>query len=374
MKKEKIKMYTIQITLILFLLLAMFLGNVFTRQIIAVVLLVFMIISLVLIRTNTIKPLDGKQVTILLGAFGTIYIAIIYILGIFTGFYNSTVKLSVWSILNYIIPYTVIIISSEIMRRTLLLKEDKVTSILITISMVLLDVILWTNIYELKTIKDFFTLIAFIIFSSVANNLLYNYIIMRYKDARPIIIYRMITTLYIYIIPITPDTYIFLESILRIIVPYVIYVIIEGLHSKNNQIISTKQKIKEIIISVILCIVVALIVMLVSCRFRFGALTIGSGSMTGTINKGDIIIYEKYKENENVKTGDIIVFTSDDTRIVHRVTEQRNLGDEIRYYTKGDANEQEDQGYRLRTDVVGKVKFRIPYIGYLTLLINDMFE
>ena len=333
-----------------------------------------MIISLVLIRTNTIKPLDGKQVTILLGAFGTIYIAIIYILGIFTGFYNSTVKLSVWSILNYIIPYTIIIISSEIMRRTLLLKEDKVTSILITISMVLLDVILWTNIYELKTIKDFFTLIAFIIFSSVANNLLYNYIIMRYKDARPIIIYRMITTLYIYIIPITPDTYIFLESILRIIVPYIIYVIIEGLHSKNNQIISTKQKIKEIIISVILCIIVALIVMLVSCRFRFGALTIGSGSMTGTINKGDIIIYEKYKENENVKTGDIIVFTSDDTRIVHRVTEQRNLGDEIRYYTKGDANEQEDQGYRLRTDVVGKVKFRIPYIGYLTLLINDMFE
>ncbi len=374
MKKEKIKLYTIQITLILFLLLAMFWGNVFTRQIIAVVLLVFMIISLVLIRTNTIKPLDGKQVTILLGAFGTIYIAIIYILGIFTGFYNSTVKLSVWSILNYIIPYTIIIISSEIMRRTLLLKEDKVTSILITISMVLLDVILWTNIYELKTIKDFFTLIAFIIFSSVANNLLYNYIIMRYKDARPIIIYRMITTLYIYIIPITPDTYIFLESILRIIVPYIIYVIIEGLHSKNNQIISTKQKIKEIIISVILCIIVALIVMLVSCRFRFGALTIGSGSMTGTINKGDIIIYEKYKENENVKTGDIIVFTSDDTRIVHRVTEQRNLGDEIRYYTKGDANEQEDQGYRLRTDVVGKVKFRIPYIGYLTLLINDMFE
>lgn len=374
MKKEKIKLYTIQITLILFLLLAMFLGNVFTRQIISVVLLVFMIISLVLIKTNTVKPLDGKQVTILFGAFGTIYIAIIYILGIFTGFYNSTVKLSVWSILNYIIPYTVIIISSEIMRRTLLLKEDKVTSILITISMVLLDVILWTNIYELKTIKDFFTLIAFIIFSSVANNLLYNYIIMRYKDARPIIIYRMITTLYIYIIPITPDTYIFLESILRIIVPYIIYVIIEGLHSKNNQIISTKQKIKEIIISIILCIIVALIVMLVSCRFRFGALTIGSGSMTGTINKGDIIIYEKYKENENVKTGDIIVFTSDDTRIVHRVTEQRNLGDEIRYYTKGDANEQEDQGYRLRTDVVGKVKFRIPYIGYLTLLINDMFE
>ncbi len=36
--------------------------------------------------------------------------------------------------------------------------------------------------------------------------------------------------------------------------------------------------------------------MVVSCRFRYGTLVIGTGSMTGTINKGDIIIYERYEK------------------------------------------------------------------------------
>ena len=38
--------------------------------------------------------------------------------------------------------------------------------------------------------------------------------------------------------------------------------------------------------------------MVVSGRFRYGTLVIGTGSMTGTINKGDIIIYERYEKEE----------------------------------------------------------------------------
>ena len=53
------------------------------------------------------------------------------------------------------------------------------------------------------------------------------------------------------------------------------------------------------------------------------------------------------------------------------IAHQYYHSDETRYYTKGDANVQEDDGYRLKKDVVGKVKIRIPYIGYLTLWVND---
>lgn len=374
MKSEKLRLYTVELTLIIFLLLAMIFNNIFTRQVISVILLVFMIISLKLIKSDKEKYTNSRQIIILLSAFGVIYIATIYILGIFTGFYNATVKLSLWSVLNYIIPYIVIIISSEIIRKVILLKEDKKSRIIILIAMVLLDVILWTNIYNLTTNKDYFTLMTFIIFSSIANNLLYNYIVIKYRNWVAIIGYRLITTIYMYIIPIVPNIYIFLESIIRLIVPYIIYIVLEQLYSKKNKTVSVKRKRKEIITSIILCIIVALIIMLISCKFRFGALTIGSGSMTGTINKGDMIIYERYEDDEKVKTGDIIVFTSGDLRIVHRVIDQRDLGDEIRYYTKGDANLQEDEGYRVRKDVIGKVKIRIPYIGYLTLWVNDIFE
>ena len=374
MNSEKIRLYLIELALVIFLLLAMVFSNIFTRQVIAIVLLVFMAISIKFIKNDKLEPINKKQIIILLTSIAVIYVALIYILGIFTGFYNATVKLSLWSIINYIIPYIVIIISSEIIRKNILLKEDKKSKEIILISMVILHVILYTNIYNLKTVKDYFTLVTFIVFSSIANNILYNYIVIKYKNIKAIIAYRLITTLYMYVIPIVPNIYIFFESIIKLIVPYIIYVILEALYVRNKPIISRTQKRSEKIISIILCIIVAIIILLISCRFKYGVLVIGSESMTGTLNKGDIIIYEKYDEKEEIKTGDIVIYKIEDIQIVHRVTDQKNLGEEIRYYTKGDANVQEDDGYREREDIVGKVKGRIPYIGYLTLWINDMYE
>ena len=94
--------------------------------------------------------------------------------------------------------------------------------------------------------------------------------------------------------------------------------------------------------------------------------------MTGTINKGDAIIYEKL--DEDVEKGDVIVFYNDNIRVIHRVIDKKDTGKEIRYYTKGDANPNEDEGYRLESNVVGKVNLKIPYIGKLTIALNEMFQ
>ena len=148
----------------------------------------------------------------------------------------------------------------------------------------------------------------------------------------------------------------------------------ESIYNKDNKVVSVQQKKKDIIVSIIICLIILIIVMLVSCQFKFGLLVIGSDSMFGTINKGDIILYERYDEDDKIETGDIIVFLYEDTKIVHRIEDQRLMGAEMRYYTKGDANIQKDDGYRKREDIIGKVKFRIPYIGYLTLWINNLIE
>ena len=37
-----------------------------------------------------------------------------------------------------------------------------------------------TNIYNLKTVNDYFVLVSFVIFASIANNLLFNHIIIKY--------------------------------------------------------------------------------------------------------------------------------------------------------------------------------------------------
>ncbi len=372
MKSEKIRLYTIEFILIIFFLLTIIFNNIITRQVMAIVLLVFMVISVLLIKTDKKSFTNNRQVIILLGGIGIIYVALIYLLGILTGFYSASVKLSFWSVLNYIIPYIVIIISSEIIRKTILLKESKYSKIIILIAMVMLDVILNTNIYSLNTMNDYLTLIGFIIFSSIANNLLFNYIIIRYRNYKAIIIYRLITTLYVYIFPIIPNIYIFLESIIKMVVPYIIYNILESLYAKNQYVISIRQKKKEKIITILFFVFIAIIVMLVSCKFKFGLLVIGSGSMTGTINKGDVVFVEKYNKKDEINTGDIIVFANDNKKIVHRIIEQKIMGEETRYYTKGDANQQEDDGYRKREDIIGHIKCKIPYVGYFTLWLNNL--
>ena len=178
MKSEKVRLYTIEITLIIFFLLAMIFNNVITRPVIAIVLLVFMVISKLLIKSEKQTLTTSTQITVLLIGIGLIYVILLYMLGIFTGFYTSTVQLSIWSIWNYIIPYIVIIISAENIRKTLLLKEGKYSKAIVLVMMVLLDVIINTNIYSLNTVNDYFVLVSFIIFASIANNLLFNYIIL----------------------------------------------------------------------------------------------------------------------------------------------------------------------------------------------------
>ena len=175
-----------------------------------------------------------------------------------------------------------------------------------------------------------------------------------------------------YFIPITPDIYIFLESVFKLILPYIMYVIVESFFGKKDEMISTKHQRRDTIILIISIIIVVLIIMLVSCKFKFGALVIGSGSMTGTINKGDIIIYEKYDEEQEIKVGDIIVFNNDDTKIIHRIIDKKTIGGKPIYHTQGDANLTRDEGYRVYDDIVGQVKLRIPYIGYFTLWINGL--
>ena len=107
MKSEKIRLIVLQISLLIFLLFTIIYNNVISKKILAIVLLVFMVIFAKVVKNDKLKSTNSRQVLLLLTAFGVSYIAIIYIMGIFTGFYVSTVKFSLWSIKNYIIPYII---------------------------------------------------------------------------------------------------------------------------------------------------------------------------------------------------------------------------------------------------------------------------
>ena len=77
---------------------------------------------------------------------------------------------------------------------------------------------------------------------------------------------------------------------------------------------------------------------------------------------------------QNIKEGQIILFEKQDRVIVHRVVEIVNIDSEIRYYTKGDANEKNDEGFIVKSNIIGLAKFKIPYVGYPSIWIRDIFS
>jgi len=93
-----------------------------------------------------------------------------------------------------------------------------------------------------------------------------------------------------------------------------------------------------------------------------------SGSMSPTIEPGDIVISTHVKPDE-IEKGDIITFKDQNNPkncITHRVVNIVKDDDgNIYFRTKGDANDEPDINIVPSSMLVGKVVVTIPYLGYL---------
>ena len=92
--------------------------------------------------------------------------------------------------------------------------------------------------------------------------------------------------------------------------------------------------------------------------FGTASLIVVSDSMSGTIEKGDLIIIKKCDE---YKIGDIVTFVNDGDPMV--ITHRIIYKDGEKYYTRGDANTSSDRVYVLEENIYGKVTGKIPYVG-----------
>jgi len=118
--------------------------------------------------------------------------------------------------------------------------------------------------------------------------------------------------------------------------------------------------------------------------FNFKISTVVSESMEPTINKGDLIIVVGVLESE-IEEDDIIVFNNylpttsgryAQAEVVHRYIDTNLDGS---YVTLGDNNDSIDVIHDANgnettltyDDIIGKYAFKIPYIGWLTILVTQ---
>lgn len=124
-----------------------------------------------------------------------------------------------------------------------------------------------------------------------------------------------------------------------------------------------------------------------------------SGSMEPAFHRGDLLFLTNYPD-EPVRVGEIVVFKVEgrDIPIVHRVLKLHEKYDRsyiyftiimlncfccrengtVKFLTKGDNNSVDDRGlyapgqlWLTKKDVVGRARGFLPYVGMVTILMNE---
>lgn len=105
--------------------------------------------------------------------------------------------------------------------------------------------------------------------------------------------------------------------------------------------------------------------------FGLQMFVVNSGSMEPKIHTGSVVIDHKA---DNYKVGDVITFkiSGSANTATHRIVTVNNDGTGVTYQVKGDANNSPDPDLVPAANIVGKVKFSIPLVGYLVAFIKTL--
>ena len=343
------------------------------RIIAAVLMAAIAIFATIVIKKRTIPSINKHQVLWIVSIITVVYLMLYYVSGLKFGFARNLYGLNLKFIVSRAVPVAFIIYFSEIYRHVMRAQEDRMADVLAYVICVLAEMIACaTASVAISSFDHFMELVAATMLPAIIANLLYQYLTPRY-GILPNVIFRAGTTLYIYLIPIIPAMADSLRCFISMIVPLGIYLFIDAMYEKKRRYALAKKSKLVIPITVLAVTIMLSTVMLISNQFRYGLLVVVTDSMTGEINRGDAVIYEEY-DDQIIEEGQVIVFKRNSSMIVHRVEEIQIVNGRKRYYTKGDANDGRDADFRYDSDIVGIVNHKIPYIGFPTIFMRNLFE
>ncbi len=312
--------------------------------------------------------IDIIQLTII---YCITFLVLLYLSGLYFGFNKTPYNLEILKILKNIIPIIIIIFLEEIFRY-IILKKTKKKFLIITliILFILLNIVNNYQLYPLETPLDIYDFAANLVIISICKNIVFTYA--TYKTTLLFaIIYRLIFETFTYLLPITPDLGIYLESILNILFLTILFLRLNTFLTKKKSMIANKNKLRNFIIITPIFTILLIFVMLSSNLFKHSLIAIASNSMNPSIKRGDAIIIEKNDLLDNLKLDDILVYKHDGKTIIHRLIEIRKINDKYIFRTKGDNNSNVDNYDIQGSDVIGKGIFVIPAIGYPSVWLSE---
>lgn len=376
MKTSVKKILTIEIVMLITIITGFFIPYLFENERYVIILLVTLGATYFTVGLDFKQNIKSREIIKTLLIYLMIFFIFSYLSGLFIGFNRTIYSFGLTNLANNIAPTIVTIMLCEILRYEFIKKTNKhkIVVILSGIIFTLIDICIAFTYYNLGVQSQLYEFAGLIVMCGITKNILLTVMSLKYDYVVPIT-YRLIMELYEFIIPIVPGFGPYVKSVIMIIYPIILtFVMYKGeklkLNGKPKDL--DKHKITFIVVTTILLIIVALN----SGFFTYQTLVVGSNSMKPDISKGDVVLIHKVdgEDKNTIKKNDILAFRSGSKIIVHRVYKTIKKADGVYYVTKGDNNNQADQGVVTPNDVMGKVLFKIKKIGLPSIWLNEMFK
>ena len=100
-----------------------------------------------------------------------------------------------------------------------------------------------------------------------------------------------------------------------------------------------------------------------------------SNSMVPYFTRGYVVIVKKLNKDEikKLQVGDILEYQLDKSMILHRIKEiETDSEGNMLFTTKGDNNDFPDVEKVKEEQIVGIIKFKIPYLGYPSVWFSEL--
>lgn len=298
-----------------------------------------------------------------------VYIIAYFLLGLIFGFERTPYAKDLFSIIKNLWSFAGLIFFQEFIREALIKNEKKKVwnFILMTIIFAAINLNIFNIASNYETLKEGFMYTSTTLIPTILESALCTYLVY-IGGVRFSIIYRLFVTVPPFIVPIIPNFDWFGTAIVGVLLPLAVYVYMNYVHVNKAERLSKRERRKyNPIVYVPVFVLIAMLAGFVMGLFKYQPIAVLSGSMSPTFNRGDAVVINKLNTTEKyeLKEGDIIQFVSGTKYVVHRIVEITNdeYGNKL-FVTKGDHNNTIDANKVAIEDVIGKVSFVVPYIGY----------
>lgn len=373
--KSKLKVYLLALlTLVYIFVYNLYLKNNYSSFRCEIIQTVFwmllMIFAIFLMGYQNKKSIMSKAAIKIISASIMAILVIAYSLGFFVGFSKNIIFFNYIDLIKISLLIISITITKEIIRNTIAKNSAYNKKIIIVITIIFILFRLGLNIPTFTNFESIFIYICTILLPIMAEEILSSYLAYNF-GLKVTLFYKIPMGLYIYILPILPNLGDFINSIILLLLPFLIYI-------NTNKLVKYENKEKEnynksfkniFLIPIILFLII--VVILVSGIFDYKLIAIGSNSMNPVFYRGDAVIYKKIKDVSEISEGDVIAFQKQGIVITHRIINISNKNGKIIIRTKGDNNNIADNFPIYEEEILGIIKNVVKYVGYPTIWIEE---